>query len=85
MKLAVGLFVRLLNPSDALDNVLGGNGFDIHRSGVAKQTEDGGMFPVPGVDLYIVGFGQMGGKLVHLLLRDMGFEYDNHQSSDLSV
>ena len=78
MELAVGLFVRLLYPLDALHDVLRADILDVHRSGIAEQAEHGGMFAVPGVDLdAVLGF-ELTGEILHLFLGDAGFEYDNH-------
>ena len=78
VKFPVGLFIRLLYPLDALDNVLGGDIFDIHLGGVAQQAEHYRVFAIPGIDLHAVLFGQLGGEFLHLLGGDAGLEYDNH-------
>lgn len=78
MKFAVGLFVRLLYPLDALHDVLCTDILDVHCGGVAEQAEHGGMLAVPGIDLdAVLGF-QLAGEILHLFLGDAGFEYDNH-------
>ena len=50
-------FALRLDAADALDNILGRDGFDIHRGGIPQEPQHGAVLSIPGVDLHLVLLG----------------------------
>lgn len=77
MEFPVGRLVRLGDPFDVLDRVVGEHAVDIHPGGIPDDTDDG--CALPGADVMRQPFG---GKAVeqalHLIRFRVGFENDDH-------